>query len=168
MTAEGRARGEIFVAPFDSRFDPGRRFGLVLFLDVLEHLDEDAEALRRAHDLLEPGGLLVVTVPAYPSLWTRHDAINHHRRRYRRRELLERATSAGFADPSARHFFHWLHPVKLAIRLAEKLVPAPPALPRVPGTATNALCFAISRLEQRLFARLSPPIGSSLLLTASR
>src|SRR5262249_61416297 len=64
-------------------------FDLVLALDVLEHLDNDVSGLREAARLLKADGLLLVTVPAWPSLWGGQDIVSHHRRRYTKRTLRE-------------------------------------------------------------------------------
>ena len=75
---------------------PPSSFGVAVALDVLEHLDDDAAAAREIFTSLEPGGVLVATVPAYMFLWSSHDVALGHRRRYRRRQLREMLESAGF------------------------------------------------------------------------
>jgi len=76
--------------PFaDSEFD------VVCALDVIEHIDDDAAAVRELWRVCKPGGLLVVTVPAYQWLWSEHDDINEHKRRYTRPLLRERLTLPG-------------------------------------------------------------------------
>lgn len=162
----GRARGRIYEQPFDADFDPGRRYGLVLMLDVLEHLDDDLDALRRVRALLEPDGLLLLTVPALRALWTRHDDLNHHRTRYTRRTLGTPLGAAGLRVETLRYFFHWLVPLKLAVRTKEALVPGDPAPPTIPTAPVNRLFQALSRLEQRTWGRLPWPLGSSLLALA--
>ncbi|MGH7965439.1 MAG: class I SAM-dependent methyltransferase, partial [Candidatus Binatia bacterium] len=67
--------GKLEAAPFASW-----SFDIVLALDVLEHIDDDVASLREAARLLKPDGLLVVTVPALPSLWGSQDVVSHHRR----------------------------------------------------------------------------------------
>ena len=62
-------------------FDDGR-FDVVIATDVIEHLDDDRRALAELRRVTAPGGRLVVTVPAYTWLWSRHDESMHHRRRY--------------------------------------------------------------------------------------
>src|SRR5262245_40133096 len=79
-------------------------FDAVVALDVLEHLDDDASALREATGLLRPGGLLVVTVPASPRLWGAQDVVNQHRRRYTRATLLDAFARAGLAPPAVTYF----------------------------------------------------------------
>jgi SAM-dependent methyltransferase len=61
---------------------PDRSYDLIALLDVLEHIEDDRSSLRRLGDLLRSEGRLILTVPAIPSLWSRHDEIHHHHRRY--------------------------------------------------------------------------------------
>lgn len=163
VTEIGRGRGTIHTVPFDERFQPPRRFGLILMLDVLEHLDDDAAALRHATGLLAPGGLLLITVPAFRLLWTAHDDYNHHRTRYTAATFDRAAARAEVEVTARRYFFHWLFPLKLMVRLKETLRPAAPTMPAVPGGLVNRLFYGVSRLEQRTWGRLPLPFGSSLL-----
>jgi SAM-dependent methyltransferase len=166
VTDAGRARGTIHVGPFDALFEPGHRFGLVTLLDVVEHLDDDVEALRHAARLAAPDGLLVITVPAFQALWTAHDDTNHHRRRYTRGSLLRAAREAGLEIRSCRYLFHWLFPVKILVRLKERLSPGIPAIARIPPPAINRFLYGVSRLEQRTWGHFPWPLGSSLLAVA--
>ncbi len=59
-------------------------------LDVLEHIEDDREALTILYSLLERGGYAVLTVPALQVLWSIHDEVNRHYRRYSRRLLQQR------------------------------------------------------------------------------
>src|SRR3954469_20652448 len=71
-------------------------FDLVTCLDVIEHTDDDVAALSDLRRVTRPGGRLVVSVPAHPRLWSRHDVVNGHRRRYTRRSLTAAAGAAGW------------------------------------------------------------------------
>ena len=71
-------------------------FSLVTLLDMIEHVDNDAEVLREAYRICRPGGVVVVTVPAFSFLWGRHDDAHHHKRRYVRAQLRDIGISAGF------------------------------------------------------------------------
>jgi 2-polyprenyl-3-methyl-5-hydroxy-6-metoxy-1,4-benzoquinol methylase len=161
-------RHRIHVGPFDASFAPGKHYSLILMLDVLEHLPDPADALRRAVDLLEPDGLLVVTVPAFRLLWTTHDDLNHHFTRYTRHRFAVLARGAGVRVIRAAYFFHWLFPAKLVTRLIEGVVRPRPSSPRVPARWINELLYRLSRLEQRLLGRLGLPFGSSLLVVGRR
>jgi len=71
-------------------------FDLVLSLDVIEHVDNDVHILSSLFDILKPGGHLIVTVPAFEILWSEHDEINQHKRRYRVPQLRQMLIDAGF------------------------------------------------------------------------
>lgn len=150
--------------PFDQRFQPGRRYALITMLDVLEHLDQPAEALRHALSLLRADGLIVITVPAFMGLWTQHDDLNHHRTRYTRRTFARLADQSGLELIDVRYFFHWTCPVKLMIRFKERLIRSPPRPARVPISPLNRLMYAACLAEQTLIGRLQLPFGSSLLV----
>ena len=79
-------------------------FEAVVSADVLYHLDDDAAGLRELARVLRPGGTLVVNVPAYPWLWSYHDAAVHSRRRYGRRELTDKIAAAGLASVRSSHW----------------------------------------------------------------
>jgi len=156
--------GRITVAPFDAGFQPGKRYGLILLLDVLEHLPDPAAALRHALQLLAPGGRILATVPAFQLLWTRHDVLNHHLRRYTRAGLNRLAGDAGMQVEEMRYFFHWTFPAKLAQRLMEGAWRREPRAARLPPAWVNRALYRLSRAEHRCTARLPLPFGTSLLL----
>jgi SAM-dependent methyltransferase len=74
----------------------GQRFPAAYTLNVLEHIDDDVGALRLLHAALEPGGTLVVYVPAFQALYTSMDRKVGHVRRYRRNDLVQKVGAAGF------------------------------------------------------------------------
>jgi SAM-dependent methyltransferase len=96
-------------------------FQLAVSLDVIEHLEDDRGALRELRRVVAPGGRLLVTVPAYQWLWSRHDELNHHHRRYDRRTLLAAAHDAGWTCLRTTHFNALLLPVAMAMRALETL-----------------------------------------------
>jgi SAM-dependent methyltransferase len=168
VSADGAHRERIHVVPFDTSFQPGRRYSLVLMLDVVEHLPDPLAALRHAVSLLEPGGVFLATVPAFMSLWTRHDELNHHFTRYTARRFAELADAAGLRVDASRYFFHWTAAAKLGTRLAEVLHRAEPAPPRIPPEPINRALYYVSRLEERVLGRMGVPVGSSLLVVGGR
>ena len=168
VASDGPHRRHIHVAPFDASFDVQRRYGLILMLDVLEHLPDPVASLRHAVTLLEPDGIYLATVPAFMALWTRHDDLNHHVTRYDRPSLARAASDAGLEIVEMRYFFRWTAAAKLVTRFLEWVRPAEPAAPRTPAPAVNSLLRALSRLEERLLGPLGVPFGSSLLVVGRR
>jgi SAM-dependent methyltransferase len=107
--------GSVLEMPFaDASFD------LATSLDVIEHLDDDVGALREMRRVVAPGGCLLVTVPAYQWLWSGHDEINHHHRRYTRRSLALAGERAGWKQVRTTYFNSLLLPVAIVLRLLER------------------------------------------------
>jgi len=158
----------IRVTTFDERFVPDRRYTWILMLDVLEHLSDPYAALSHARSLLEPGGKLIVTVPAFRALWTRHDELNHHYTRYTRAALRGLAERAGLCVAEARYFFQWMFPVKLLVRLSEAVLPERSTLPGIPPAVVNSALLTLSRVEYRMLSPVNVPFGGSLLMAATR
>lgn len=154
---------------FDEGFQPESKYDLVFFLDVLEHLDDPVAALRHASSLLEPGGRILVTVPAFQILWTRHDVINHHHVRYRRSTFDDVVRRADLELMRSRYLFHWLFGAKLLARAVEAVVPPRTnELPSAPPDPVNAALEFASNAEHALLAPLRLPFGSSLLAVVGR
>jgi 2-polyprenyl-3-methyl-5-hydroxy-6-metoxy-1,4-benzoquinol methylase len=161
-------RHQIHIGPFDRTFAPNKKYSLVLMLDVLEHLENPEESLQKAVELLEPSGLLVLTVPAFRCLWTRHDDLNHHYTRYTKSGFRRMAKSAKFQIDRCQYFFHWLVPLKMAVRAKEIFIRADPAPPGIPARWVNQVFLSISQIEQSLFDHCPLPIGSSMLAVGGR
>ncbi|TMA57135.1 MAG: class I SAM-dependent methyltransferase [Deltaproteobacteria bacterium] len=141
----------------------------VLALDVLEHLDDDSRGLREAVRLLRPGGLLLVTVPAMPSLWGPQDVINHHRRRYTRKTLSDSFARAELPRPSITYFNMLLFPPVAAVRWVRRALGTPGEVrsdfdDSQPGLLNDVLA-GVFALERHLVHRVPMPVGVSLLAT---
>jgi len=143
----------------------GERFDLIVLLDVLEHIKDDGASLRTLSDLLAPGGYLVLTVPAFPFLWSRHDVVHHHQRRYRAAGLRDLIGNAGLQLSYMSYFNTWLFPLIAAMRLTHKIFPSNEGGRDVsmPGPAVNSLLQALFSSERRWIGKLKMPFGVSLL-----
>ena len=162
-------RDRISVEPLDSSFAREETYDLLLMLDVLEHIDDDGEALESAFKALQPGGFLVLTVPALSWLWSQHDEANSHFRRYHSASLRERLASAGFEVEQLHYFFFWTVLPLLARRF---LSPAQQGhteyeIP-IPGRLVNRALTRLSLVDHALGRVMRWPVGSSLLAIARR
>jgi 2-polyprenyl-3-methyl-5-hydroxy-6-metoxy-1,4-benzoquinol methylase len=160
-------RFRIHIGMLDQEFAPEGRFDLITMFDVLEHIQDPVAALQRCREILAPGGSLLITVPAFRSLWTHHDDVNHHFTRYTRRSLTEVLQRAGLSSTMSRYFFHWLVLPKLAIRAHERLFKGRPSVTRIPSPAVNRGLTELCTLEQKTVTRLRIIPGTSLLTLAS-
>ncbi len=101
--------------------DPLRdRYDVICLFDVLEHIEDDAGALEWIDDHLAPGGTVLITVPAFRFLWSRHDELAHHFRRYTRREL-EALLGSRFEISYTSYFNTHLFPAIAGVRLIQRL-----------------------------------------------
>jgi SAM-dependent methyltransferase len=150
------------------RPDPAEagRYGLIVALDVLEHIEHPASVVRELARRVRPGGLFVATVPAFQSMWTGHDTMNHHFKRYRLRELVQLVSDSGLKPIDARYFFAWLALAKWAVSIKERLTREDTTPPHVPRATVNQAMLALCRAEQRVLRRMPPPFGSSALIVA--
>jgi glycosyltransferase involved in cell wall biosynthesis len=159
---EGRPHIGIYhldLAAIDASPEVGSDFDTVLCLNVLEHVEDDAGALRRIYDILCPQGRLLLVVPGMPSLYGEIDRAIGHYRRYERQDLQRKLEAAGFAVERLAPFnmigaLGWYVNARLLRRRA------------VPGVQSRLhdLLVPLLRLEDHL----SCPLGLSLLAVARR
>ncbi|MCP5026224.1 MAG: glycosyltransferase [Actinomycetia bacterium] len=133
----------------------------VILVNVLEHIEDDGEALRQIHSMLAPGGKVILYVPAFQALYSEFDRKIGHHRRYRKRELGRRLRSAGYQIDELRHvnsigFGLWWFGVK--------------TLGQDPGSspATTLYDRAVVPWQRAIEDRAQPPVGQSLLAVATR
>ena len=139
---------------------------VVLLLDVIEHLDDDLAGLRAARRVLRDDGLLVVAVPAYPSLWSGHDVALGHRRRYTRSALRRVVETAGYRVQYVSYFNTVLFPAIASVRVWKRMRGDDRHDLRRPGSIVNAVLERLFAVERHVIPRRALPFGSSLLLLA--
>mgnify|MGYP001161389917 CR=1 FL=1 len=93
------------------------QFDLIIMLDVLEHLQNDNEAVKKLFNLLSPKGHLVMTVPAYQFMFSYHDKILNHYRRYSRKALKKVLKENGMKVRKMTYFNSYLFPPLFLIRI---------------------------------------------------
>jgi SAM-dependent methyltransferase len=147
-------------------------FDLAVALDVLEHVGDDAFALRELARVVRPGGRLVLTVPQYAWLWGEHDVLSHHHRRYTRALLVARGAHAGWSADRLTAFNTLLLAPIAAVRLVQRVRrrPTPSSdLGRTPGGAVNDALERLLRAEAAWIRRgRNLPVGVSLLAVLRR
>ena len=164
----GPWRHRIRTDPLTADASESGRYRLIVALDVHEHIDDPRPVVKELARRLAPGGWFVATVPAFQALWTAHDDLNHHVRRYRLSELEALVSEPGLEVVESRYFFSWLAILKWGVARVERLVRSASKPATVPFGPFNAAALALSRLEQRLLGDSHPPFGSSALVVARR
>ena len=135
-------------------------------LDVLEHIEDDLAAMRHLGRLLTPGGHAVLTVPALQVLWSQHDVVNRHYRRYTRQQFADRLREAGLSIERIGYYFGWT-----VLPMVLRRLVAPPAADdaptdgytvSIPPRPINAVLDTVTGIEHRMASRRGLPIGSSV------
>ena len=146
---------------------PDRAYDLIGAFDVIEHINDDRAALAAIARKLRPRGKLVVTVPAHPWMWSAHDVINHHKRRYSKRSLMRLIDQSPLSLDSVGYLNSLLFPLAAAERMASKLTRKQDARLGIPPDPVNRLLTSIFAAERHLVGRLPLPPGLSLYAVAS-
>ena len=142
-------------------------YDLVALLDVLEHVDEDRASLASIAQRLKPGGRILLTVPAHPWMWSAHDEVNHHKRRYTRKGFRSVMAEAGLEVELLSYFNSLLFPVAAAARLAGRLTGKEDSDDKLPPAPVNKAFEFLFGLERYAIGRMPFSPGVSLVAVAS-
>ena len=138
-------------------------YDLIAVLDVVEHIEDDVGALRAMAECLKPGGKILITVPAHQWMWSAHDVVNHHHRRYSKASLTRAIHAAGLAPRKLGYFNSLLFPLAAASRLVGRLTGKDDSDDSPPPKIVNTLFEAIFRLERHLVGRVPLSPGVSII-----
>ena len=166
--ARGLCEVDAGALPDDVPFGHGS-FDLITVLDVLEHVEDEAGSLEKLNALLKEGGRLLVTVPAFEFLWSRHDEVHHHFRRHTRASLARALRSAGLSVQYTSYFNTILFPAVAGVRIPGRLLRLRTGSDlTLPAASVNRLLTAIFGAERHLLPRLSLPFGVSVIAVAAK
>ena len=143
------------------------QYDLIAALDVIEHIDDDAAAVAAISAKLKRGGRFLMTVPAHQWMWSAHDVVNHHKRRYSKSQLKRLIEGSPLKLQKIGYFNSLLFPLAVADRLASKARGKDDAEVKLPSGAVNSALEAVFRAERHLVGRLPLPPGLSLFAVAS-
>jgi SAM-dependent methyltransferase len=142
-------------------------YDLVAILDVLEHVEEDREALVSIAERLKPGGKILITVPAHPWMWSAHDDVNHHKRRYTRKSLAKVVKAAGLELEMMSWFNSLLFPLAATARAIGRITGKSDSDDAMPPAFVNAMLERLFGVERYALGRLPFPPGVSLVAIVS-
>jgi len=143
----------------------------ITILDVIEHIENDTEIVEQLYETLPIGGYVIATVPAYQFLWSFHDEVHKHYRRYTLTNFKNLINSAGFKIIFASYFNTFLFPfaifkrfIDIVFKIEKKNEYAIEILPK----PINSLFTKIFEFEKYFFPKISFPFGLSILLIAKK
>jgi 2-polyprenyl-3-methyl-5-hydroxy-6-metoxy-1,4-benzoquinol methylase len=165
VNGDNRWAHRIVCGELDESYSPPAPFDLILALDVLEHVPDATTLLRHAARVLNQRGRILVTVPAFQWLWTSHDDLNHHVKRYTAAQLRSTLEASGLVVHDVRYLFQSLIVPKLAVKLSETVAARRAKLPHIPGRLVSSALQTWFWTEFKLLPPL--PFGTSVLAVAA-
>jgi SAM-dependent methyltransferase len=146
----------------------GMSFDLITLFDVLEHMPEPVQTLIQLRAVLAANATLVCTVPAFSFLWSQHDDINHHYRRYTRDMLRSELERGGFEVRYSSYFNTLLFPPVALLRLVQRVLPKGEGQSdfTLPPPFVNDVLAGVFGSERHLMRRVGLPFGVSLAMVA--
>ena len=141
---------------------------LVVLADVLEHIEEEDRSLAAVRRLMNPGGYVLLTVPAWPFLWGRYDVKHHHKRRYVAETLRATVERSGLVLTHMTYYNTVLFPLMAAVRLADRMWPRSYDTDdlAIPPRPLNRMLEGLFASERHVVPRVRLPFGVSLLAVA--
>ncbi|NEP09863.1 MAG: class I SAM-dependent methyltransferase [Symploca sp. SIO2C1] len=144
-------------------------FDIIFATDIIEHIDEDLQALSEIYRVLKVGGTAIIMVPAFQFLWGVQDRISHHKRRYRRKQLLSQIHTSGLVTLK-NHYFNYILfiPILLARKIIDLLNLKVENENQVNTKFINAILTWIFTIDVDTSPLLRPPFGVSVLAVAKK
>lgn len=148
---------------------PNEQFDVVIALDVLEHIENDAQAVIEIKRVLKPGGTVIIFVPAFMSLWGEADEMGRHFRRYQKPELLKRLGDGGFTVVRSSYFNTILFLPIFLVRYISRTFGIMQKMEfKETNPIVNAVLTSVFAFEVKLLSFLSMPLGVSALAVAKK
>jgi SAM-dependent methyltransferase len=143
--------------------------GLIIAMDILEHLDDDANGISEFYRALSNGGMLIVTVPAFKFLWGIQDEVTGHKRRYLREEITNKLRKAGFEILKTSYFNCFLFiPILIGRRIIRFLGLRVESENKINSPLINFVLKTIFSFEPYILKYFSFPFGVSILCIAKK
>jgi SAM-dependent methyltransferase len=147
---------------------PDSDFDLICALDVIEHVEFDREAVAALAGKLKPGGCILATVPAYAWMWSHHDVVHHHKRRYSAPQFRKLFEEAGLTVVRLSHFNAALLPLAMAVRAVKRMIGSKTGDDAVPSPWINRSLERVLSAERHWLRRSALPFGLSIFVIAQR
>ena len=144
-------------------------FDLVTALDILEHVD-DSKSLKEIFRILKNGKFLIITVPAFPWLWSNWDEILHHKRRYTKKSLQLVLEKNKFKVLKISYMYSFLVLPAVIIRFIKSLFFKDyyPSDFKLSSPIINELLTKVADLERIFIKKGGVPFGTSLICVAKK
>lgn len=159
--------GDVSKLPFKNGY-----FDIVCLMDVIEHVSNDKLVIKEMYRVLKKNGILLMTLPALPFIYSKHDKEQGHFRRYSKQDLIKIFNGTGFREIKISYFNVFLSPLIIIIRLSSRLGGPFAKLADFDSKVnyeifkkrlTNSILSQIFSVESVLLSSMNLPFGISLL-----
>lgn len=148
---------------------PDNTFDVAVALDVVEHIENDEEAVREIYRVLKPRGIAIITAPAFMFLWGITDVVSYHLRRYTLPELREKIENGNFSIIRSSYFNTFLFPFIALVRLVVRCFRIPIKSENSEGKGLiNFVLFIIFYAESMLLRYINFPFGVSVIVICKK
>jgi SAM-dependent methyltransferase len=151
------------------------QYDVVGLFDVIEHIDDDKAVLKEMYRICNPGGRIILTVPANKWLWSYFDVMSCHKRRYSKKELYQKLQRAGFVVEKISFYVFFLFPMFFLYRILKNMLRGSSDDEELSSSAEvqtipliNEIFLGALWLEKLLIEHISLPIGTSLVAIARK
>lgn len=160
-------QASVLALPFDNK-----SFDLVCSFDVIEHVEDDKTAVQEMKRVCKPNGIVCITVPAFMQLWSHHDVVNHHYRRYVMKQLIKLFEPQKKDEILFKSYFNSALFLPIwAFRLLSKIIPKKLIRKEAGSDFTvidydsfiNKILYSVFNVERKLLGKITYPFGVSIL-----
>lgn len=158
-------QGSITALPY-----PEDAFDCVCAFDVVEHVEDHQKAITELFRVCKPGGKIFITVPAFMSLWSNHDVVNHHFRRYQKKQMLDLFSANGGRLQRSTYFNFFLFTPIFLVRSLQRIFTRKkqsalkPDNDMIESGLINGVFHSIFSFERSLLKKINFPFGVSLMV----
>tara|TARA_B100000315_G_C14550309_1_gene575426 strand:+ start:631 stop:1374 length:744 start_codon:yes stop_codon:yes gene_type:complete len=147
-----------------------KTYDVIIASDVLEHLEDDSQALSEWNKLLKVNGKLLVFVPAFNFLWSSHDVVNKHYRRYSKKQLTTLLSESNFKIIRASYWNLTLfYPISI-YRIFSRIFNSKQKKDQMFDVSylTNKILLILVRFENKILEKINFPVGVSFFVIVEK
>lgn len=166
---EKKGLGEVIIGDISNSKLADNSYDFILATDVIEHVEDDEKVLSEINRILKVGGKAIITVPCFMSLWSRHDEVSMHKRRYRLEELKKKISKQKFKICESYYFnFVLFFPIFLFRKITKLFGIKIASENRVNSPLLNILLRKIFEIDVAIAKKLKPAFGVSAFILVEK
>ncbi len=143
-------------------------FDIIISSDLLEHIKNDYKALSEWNRILKQGGKLIIFVPAFSFLWSKHDEANYHHKRYSKLELIKLIKNANFQIEKSSYWNFILFFLSSILKIIQRIKNKKSDHLFEVNPILNNILILILKLENQIIKKFNLPFGISVFVIVKK